>query len=124
MSLIEIGCVENQVIALYHNNTLWQGGIIIRQGSIVASSTSEDEQGRIAAMALITGSTIPTAIVALVKLDVFEAFARARNNSNNNGTQLSMTAQEIANLAMHAGQVHQHGLLGEIAVDPHEPQGV
>lgn len=102
-------------MAGWHNNT---------SSSIAASSTSEDEQGRIEAMALITGSTIPTAIVALVKLDVFEAFARAGNNSNNNGAHLTMTSQEIANLAMHAGQVHPHGLLGTVAADPREPQGV
>ena len=66
--------------------------------SITASVTSEDEQGRIAAMALITGGTIPAAVAALVKLDVFEAFARA--GANDNGAQVSLTAQEIANLAM------------------------
>jgi hypothetical protein len=71
-----------------------------KSSSVVASCTSEDEEGRIEAMAIITGSTIPTAIVALVKLDVFEAFARAGNNNHTNGAQLSMTAQEIANLAM------------------------
>ena len=62
-----------------------------------ASITSdEDQQGRIAAMALITGGTIPAAVEALIKLDVFEAFARAGAN----GAQSSMTAQEIANLAV------------------------
>ena len=67
--------------------------------SIATSTTSDDEQGRIAAMALITGGPIPAAVACLVKLDVFEAFARAGTN-NINGAQLSMTAQEIANLAM------------------------
>ena len=68
--------------------------------SIGASSiTSEDQQGRIAAMALITGGTIPAAVEALVKLDVFEALARAGRLSN--GAQFSsMTTQEIANVAM------------------------
>ena len=66
--------------------------------SIGGLTTSDDEQGRIAAMALITGGPIPAAVACLVKLDVFEAFARA--GTNNNGAQLSMTAQEIANLAM------------------------
>lgn len=66
--------------------------------SIGASITSaEDQQGRIAAMALITGGTIPAAVEALIKLDVFEAFARA---GTNHGAQCSMTTQEIANLAM------------------------
>jgi hypothetical protein len=49
-------------------------------------------------MALITGGPIPAAVACLVKLDVFEAFARAGTNTNS--AQLSMTAQEIANLAM------------------------
>ena len=66
--------------------------------STAASITSEDQQGRIAAMALITGGTIPAAVAALVKLDVFEAFARA--GANDSGAQVSLTAQEIANLAM------------------------
>ena len=82
-------------MAGWHNHT---------SSSIAASSISEDEQGRIEAMALITVSNIPAAIVALVKLDVFEAFARAGNN--NNGDQLSMTAQEIANIAMPGKSMH------------------
>ena len=65
---------------------------------IAASITSDDEHGRMAAMAIVMGDTIPAAVTALVRLDVFEAFARA--GTNNNGAQLSMTAQEIANLAM------------------------
>ena len=85
------------VITSDHNNTM-AGCNNNTSSSIAASITSEDEQGRIAAMALIMGSNIPAAVAALVKLDVFEAFARAR--TNNNGAQLSMTAQEIANLAM------------------------
>jgi hypothetical protein len=64
---------------------------------MAASITSEDQQGRIAAMALNTGGTIPAAVEALIKMDVFEAFASARIND---GAQLSMTTQEIANLAM------------------------
>jgi hypothetical protein len=71
----------------------------------VASSASEDEQGRIAAMALTLADIVPAAITALVKLDVFEALGRvAKNNhnNNNNGAQVaaSLTAREIANLAM------------------------
>jgi hypothetical protein len=78
-------------MAGWHNNT---------SSSIAASSTSEDEQGRIAAMTLTMGDVVPAAITALVKLDVFEAFGRAGNNNNNNGAQASLTAQEIATLAM------------------------
>ena len=72
--------------------------------SITASVTSEDEQGRIAAMALVTGGTIPAAVAALVKLDVFEAFARA--GANDTDAQVSLTAQEIANLAMPGKSMH------------------
>jgi caffeic acid 3-O-methyltransferase len=72
----------------------------------VASSASEDEQGRIVAMALTLADIVPAAITALVKLDVFEALGRVaknnHNNNNNNGAQVAalLTAREIANLAM------------------------
>lgn len=73
--------------------------------SFAASSTSEDEQSRIAAVILTMGEIVPAAITALVKLDVFEALGRAGNNNNNNNNgdtrnAASLTAQEIANLAM------------------------
>jgi caffeic acid 3-O-methyltransferase len=70
--------------------------------SIAASSSSEDEQGRIAALMLTLGGVVPAAITALLKLDVFEAFGRAAGNDpNNNGAQgASLTAQEIADVAM------------------------
>ena len=57
-------------------------------------------------MALISVRHIPSALVALVKLDVFEAFARAGNN-NDGAAQVSMTAQEIANLAMPGTSMHK-----------------
>ena len=90
----------------HHDSTLMAGWQNTTSSPTAASSASEDEQGRIAAMALTLADIVPAAITALVKLDVFEALGRAaknnHNHNNNNGAQAaaSLTAQEIANLAM------------------------
>ena len=85
-------------IASQHVMAGWQNN---PSSSIAASTTSEDEQGRIAATMLTMGGVVSAAITTLLKLDVFEAFRRAGNDPNHNGAQgVSLTAQEIADLAM------------------------